>query len=68
VSLPDNTRVTCKRKGLRITLCIGTKKGDGLMRRIDVSPDPWSCSKPRSGGGAAGVRLQIADGRILIEP
>src|SRR5450432_4278000 len=38
--LPDGTRVGCKRKGLKITLTVGTKKGEGLMRRIAVSKDP----------------------------
>ena len=38
-ALPDNTRVSCKRKGLKITLRVGTKKGEGLMRRLEVSPD-----------------------------
>ena len=39
-ALPDGTRVSCKRRGLRITLRVGAKKGDGLMRRLAVSPDP----------------------------
>ena len=38
--LEDGTRVKCKRRGLKVTLTVGTKKGDGLMRRLDVSPDP----------------------------
>ena len=29
-----------KRRGLKIVLSAGGKKGEGLMRRIDVSPDP----------------------------
>jgi NAD(P)-dependent dehydrogenase (short-subunit alcohol dehydrogenase family) len=32
--------VKCKRRGLKITLTVGAKKGEGLMRRLDVSPDP----------------------------
>src|SRR6478672_11762261 len=38
--LADGTRVSCKRKGLKITLAVGTKKGEGLMRRLEVSQDP----------------------------
>jgi len=38
--LDDGTRVSCKRKGLKITLVVGAKKGEGLMRRLDVSRDP----------------------------
>ena len=39
--LPDGTRVSCKRKGLKITLVVGTKKGEGLMRRLNVSRHRW---------------------------
>ena len=38
--LEDGTAVRCKRRGLKITLSAGPKKGEGLMRRLDVSPDP----------------------------
>ena len=38
--LEDGTRVSVKRKGLKVTLTVGTKKGEGLMRRLDVSKDP----------------------------
>ena len=38
--LEDGTRVACKRRGLKITLTVGEKKGEGLMRRLDVSADP----------------------------
>jgi hypothetical protein len=40
VKLEDGTRISCKRKGLKITLVVGTKKGEGLMRRLEVSKDP----------------------------
>ena len=39
--LADGTPVKCKRRGLKITLSAGGKKGEGLMRRLDVGPDPW---------------------------
>src|SRR3954454_21592016 len=38
--LPDGTAVKCKRRGLKVTLQVGTKKGEGLMRRLEVSTDP----------------------------
>src|SRR3954468_203581 len=38
--LPDGTTIKCKRRGLKITLTAGTKKGDGIMRRLEVSKDP----------------------------
>jgi len=69
-SLPDNVRVSCKRKGLRITLRVGTKKGDGLMRRLDVSPDPVVMlrSALQEAAKAAGVQLEVTENEVLIAP
>ena len=69
-SLPDNLRVSCKRKGLRVTLRVGAKKGDGLMRRLDVSADPVVMLKAalQDAAKAAGVQLEITDNEILIAP
>ena len=70
-ALPDGTRVACKRRGLKITLKVGlTKKGDGLMRRLQVSKDPVIMLKAclEEAATAAGVQLQITDKEILITP
>lgn len=66
--LPDGTRVSCKRKGLKITLAVGTKKGEGLMRRLDVSRDPVVMLQAAlaEAAKAAGVQLQITKSEILI--
>ena len=64
------TRVSCKRKGLRLTLRVGTKKGDGLMRRLVVSADPVVMLEAalQEAAKAAGVTLQVTATEILIEP
>jgi hypothetical protein len=69
-TLPDNTRVSCKRKGLRITLRVGTKKGEGLMRRLAISSDPVVMldAALQEAALAAGVQLAMAGGEILITP
>jgi hypothetical protein len=69
-TLPDNVRVSCKRKGLRVTLRVGTKKGDGLMRRLDVSPDPvpMLAAALQEAAKAAGVTIEIGAYEILIAP
>jgi len=66
--LPDGTRVGCKRKGLKITLTVGTKKGEGLMRRLDVSKDPIVMLNAALQEAAknAGVEIKITDTEILI--
>jgi hypothetical protein len=68
--LPDGTRVGCKRKGLKLTLTVGTKKGEGLMRRLDVSKDPVVMLNAalQEAAKAAGVELKITDTEILLAP
>jgi len=68
--LADGTRVSCKRKGLKITLVVGAKKGEGLMRRLDVSRDPVVMLNAalQEAAKAAGVGLQITDAEILVAP
>jgi hypothetical protein len=66
--LEDGTRVACRRKGLKITLTVGDKKGEGLMRRLDVSKDPVIMLNAalQEAAQAAGVELQITDNEILV--
>ena len=66
--LPDGTRVGCKRKGLKVTLTVGTKKGEGLMRRLTVSKDPvvMLSAALQEAAQAAGVELKVTDTEILI--
>ena len=69
-TLPDAVRVSCKRKGLRINLSVGLKKGSGLLRRLAVGPDPVAMldAALKEAATAAGVQLQITDTEILLAP
>jgi len=66
--LPDGTRVSCKRKGLKVTLTVGTKKGEGLMRRLTVSKNPVEMLSAalQEAAKTAGVELKVTDTEILI--
>jgi hypothetical protein len=66
--LADDTRVSCKRKGLKITLVVGAKKGEGLMRRLEVSKDPVVMlhAALQEAAKAAGVELKITDAEIFV--
>lgn len=66
--LPDGTRVSCKRKGLKITLVVGAKKGEGLMRRLEVSRDPvvMLAAALQEAAKAAGLALQLTDTEVLL--
>lgn len=66
--LEDGTQISCKRKGLKITLAAGANKGEGLMRRIDISHDPVLMLKAALHEAAkeAKIKLEITDSEILI--
>ena len=66
--LPDGTAVKAKRRGLKVTLQAGTKKGDGIMRRLQVSTDPVVMLQAALQEAAknAGVELSIEGGAIYI--
>lgn len=68
--LPDGTRVGCKRKGLKITLTVGAKKGEGLLRRLAVSPDPVVMLQAalQEAARSAGVELAVNDAGIFVGP
>ena len=66
--LPDGTAVKAKRRGLKITLQAGTKKGEGLMRRLEVSRDPVVMLEAalKEAAKNAGVELSIEGNAIYI--
>ena len=67
VKLEDGTPVRCKRRGLKIVLTAGTHKGEGLMRRLDVSADPVVMLQTalQEAAKAAGIELMVEDGAIF---
>jgi hypothetical protein len=69
VKLEDGTPVKCKRRGLKIVLSAGTKKGEGLMRRLDVSADPVVMLNAalQEAAKAAGIELMVEGGAIFCE-
>ena len=68
-ALPDGVGVKCKRRGLKITLTAGTKKGEGIMRRLQVSTDPVAMldAALQEAATAAGLGLTIEDGAIYLD-
>jgi hypothetical protein len=68
VKLEDGTPVRCKRRGLKITLSAGPKKGEGLMRRLDVSRDPVVMldAALQEAAKAAGIELTVEGGAIFV--
>jgi hypothetical protein len=68
VKLEDGTPVKCKRRGLKITLSAGAKKGEGLMRRLAVSTDPVIMldAALQEAAKAAGIELTVENGVIFV--
>jgi hypothetical protein len=68
VKLEDGTPVKCKRRGLKIVLSAGGKKGEGLMRRLEVSADPVVMLNAalQEAARAAGIELAVEDGAIFV--
>ena len=66
--LEDGTPVRCKRKGLKVLLTAGSKKGEGLLRRLDVSPDPIVMLDHalQEAARSAGVELTSENGALYL--
>jgi len=69
VKLEDGTAVRAKRRGLKITLTAGTRKGEGLLRRLQHGPDPDAMLNAalQEAATAAGVALTVEDGAIFLD-
>ncbi len=67
-TLPDGTRVACKRKGLKLMLRAGDRKGEGLLRRLAAGKDPLVMlpAALQEAAKQAGIELKITDTEILI--
>lgn len=67
--LEDGTAVKCKRRGLKVVLTVGTRKGEGLMRRLDVGPDPVVMldAALQEAAKAAGVELTVEGGTVFLK-
>ncbi len=66
--LADGTAIKCKRRGLKIMLSVGDKKGEGLMRRLEVSRNPVVMldAALQEAAKSAGVELLVEDGAIYL--
>ena len=71
-TLPDGRKLTAKRRGLKITITIGDRAGEAIMRRLDDGPDEKAIlrkalERAAAGAGAAltcetaAIHLDLAD-------
>ena len=69
--LEDGRKVSCKRRGLELTLKVGDKTGKGLMRRLEHGPDAKTILHRALNEAAsdAGLTFVVEKGTlILVEP
>ena len=68
-TLPDGTKIVCKRRGLKVTLTIGDKKGEGLMRRLDQGPDVKNILQValRDAAQNIGGKILVDNGIVFFE-
>ena len=68
-TLEDGRKVTCRRKGLRITLTVGDQKGEALMRRIEHGPDVKNIlgEALKTAAEGAGFGFSVDEGKIYLE-
>ncbi|HEY4328427.1 MAG TPA: hypothetical protein VGN88_01725 [Phycisphaerae bacterium] len=66
--LPDGTPVKAKRRGLKLTLNVGTRKGEGLMRRLANGPTPATMldAALQEAAKSAGIELAQEQGAIYL--
>ena len=66
--LDDGTSVRCERRGLKIALSAGPKKGEGLMRRLAVSRDPVIMLEAalQEAAKTAGLEISVENGAIFL--
>ena len=66
--LEDGRKVSCKRRGLEITLAVGDTSGKGLMRRLEHGPDAKNILKKALDEAAAnaGLVFTVEDGTMVL--
>jgi hypothetical protein len=69
-TLPDGTAISMKRKGLKLMLAYGDKKGEGLMRRFEHGPDIRHMLDlaMAEAFGSVGMSYAVEDGAIYVAP
>ena len=69
VTLDDGRPVTCRRRGLKITLAVGEENWEGLMRRIADDPDVRNILNRalQEAATSMGAGFLVEDGWICLE-
>ena len=67
--LEDEVRLACKRRGLKITVSVGDRKGEAILRRIENGPDVRAIlhAALTEAFAQAGAKCDHGEGNIRVE-
>jgi hypothetical protein len=70
LTLEDGRKVTVKRRGLKLTLTVGDRSGEGLLRRLQHGPDVKVMVREalREAARNAGAEIELEDGSAYLVP
>ena len=68
LTLDDGRKITCKRRGLKLSFAIGDATGEGLLRRLEHGPDVRDMLQAalREAARHAGGELSVEDGTLVL--
>jgi hypothetical protein len=69
LTLEDGRKVTLKRRGLKISIAIGDKTGDGILRRLQNGPDVKNMLREalKEAARNAGAEFDVENGVMMLE-
>jgi hypothetical protein len=69
LTLEDGRKLALKRRGLKITLSLGDKTGEGLLRRLQNGPEVQVMAREalREAARNAGAEIQFEGGTAWLE-
>lgn len=68
-TLEDGRKIAAKRRGLKITLSVGEKTGEALLRRLEHGPEEKKIvlAAIEEAARDAGARFEVVDATIQLE-
>ena len=69
LTLSDGRKLVVKRRGLKLTLTLGDKTGEGLLRRLQHGPEVKVMVREalREAARNAGAEIEFEDGSVYLE-
>jgi hypothetical protein len=69
LTLQDGRKISIKRRGLKLTLTIGDRTGDGLLRRLQHGPDEKNMLRQalKEAARNAGAAFDVEGGLMVLD-